>query len=305
MSRVEHQLREYFDAGVERVTVEDAIAQAAVRSGDLEPVQPKTLRPAWAAAAAFGLTLVTFISVFVVLALLPGGARDAASGGIGPATPPAGVGMWPIAAMTAGGAAALTTWVMRRPRRHKEQRKDGKVSVMETMERIEVEEPTTDQLASRNRWLTIAVAVLVIAVLALGAWLAFGSRSLSPNAAPSEVSELMDDYTAAWNAHDVDAIAELVAPEYRIHTYAGTLDHDLESLRSFLIPFLAENNWHNTYDGPWYAVGGDGIWTVSGEGSTITGSMYRDDEGVTSSLFRVERRGGNLVVVDHYFDGTS
>ena len=59
MSRVEPQLREYFDAGVERITVEDVIAQAQVQQNRLEPLrQRRSFKPAWAAVGAFAVTIL-------------------------------------------------------------------------------------------------------------------------------------------------------------------------------------------------------------------------------------------------------
>ena len=59
MSRVEPQLREYFDAGVERITVEDVIAQAQVQQNRLEPLrQRRSLKPAWAAVGAVAVTMM-------------------------------------------------------------------------------------------------------------------------------------------------------------------------------------------------------------------------------------------------------
>jgi hypothetical protein len=314
MPRVEHQLREYFDAGVERLTAEDVIAQAAVRNGDLEPMRERrTFRPAWAAAAAFVLTLVVFGGAFVVLDAIERGGSEAGSGGLGglgsaPAAPGSGgVWIWPAAAVSAGGVAALAAWLTRRrPRLDVKTRDEGKVRIVETMERIEeIEAPKPGGLERRNRWLVITVAVLFAIAAGLSAWLALQTRPVSPNAAPADVQQLMEDYAAAWNAQDASALAALVSPGYRIHSDDPQFDFDLAGVRSTLMPALAVGSWQTTDGGPYYAVGGAGMWFVSGEGATITASLYADGDGLTNNVWRVVTRDGRLLVEDHFFYGSS
>jgi uncharacterized ParB-like nuclease family protein len=299
MPRVEHQLREYFEAGVDRLTVDDVIAQAAVRNGDAEPIQERaSLRPVWAAAAGFALTLAAFGGVFVVIGLLRFVAGNEAAGGFGQVAAPAGgIAVWSIAAVGAAVVAALAGRLARRPERSAEVEDNGKVNVMETMEKPTVEKTTNEQLRKRNRWLIVAVAVLLVAVLGLGAWMAFGTRPLSPNAAPAEVQQLMENYTAAWNAADADALEALVTPTFRMH--GPGIDRDLAAIQSFLVPWIGDQTeWELTTDGPYYAV--DGTWFVSSEGSTIASSAYTDGDGVENAVWRVVERDGKLLIQEHY-----
>lgn len=306
MSQVEHQLREYFDAGVERVSADDVIARVALDE-ERAPRSRRRLHPAWVAVGAFALTLVLFGGAFIAVGLIEQAGGNVASGGFGPIPAPAGsLGLWPFAAVGVAGISALSAWILR-VRSHTAVGRDedeGRVELMETMEEAQIEDSTTQQLAQRNRWLIGGVVVLTVALMALGAWVLFGTRANSPTAAPAEVAQLMDDYVAAWNNYDVDALEALVTPGYRLYSSDGTFDHDVTSLREYLIPFISERNWVNTYEGPWYAVGGDGgVWAVSDEGAVITGDVYLDGEGMQNGVMRVVEFGDSLLVDEHVFIG--
>lgn len=148
----------------------------------------------------------------------------------------------------------------------------------------------------------IVIAVLAVAVVGLAAWMVFAMRPNSPSAAPAEIQQLMDDYNAAWNAHDADALEALVTSDYRIHgpDYAG-FDHDMESVRSYLMPQLAEWEWQVTEPGPVYAVSDGGtVWYVSNEGSTITRS---GSDHVQNAVWMVVEIGGQYLVREHFMMG--
>jgi cytochrome c-type biogenesis protein CcmH/NrfG len=104
---------------------------------------------------------------------------------------------------------------------------------METIERVDLEETKPNRLRNRNRWLTVAVAVLLVALLALGAWLVFGTRGQSPTAAPAEIQQLMEDYIGAWNDHDADAIEALVTPDFTFRPFDDDVEYDMTGVRSY------------------------------------------------------------------------
>ena len=87
----------------------------------------------------------------------------------------------------------------------------------------------------------------------------------------------MEDYNAAFNAYDADALEALVADIYRIYgPEAGSIDLDMEGVRNNLMPQFAGWDWQITSPGPVYAVSDGGIlWYVSTEGATITRSGPR------------------------------
>ena len=68
---------------------------------------------------------------------------------------------------------------------------------METMEKtIDKPERTIETVTRNNRWLILAVVVLLAALVALGAWL------LVDNFVTSDVEALIDDYNAAYGTND-------------------------------------------------------------------------------------------------------
>jgi len=179
------------------------------------------------------------------------------------------------------------------------------VMVMETIERTDVESQESKKTAHRGRWPIVLIVLLALAVVGLVAWMAFGMRPNSPNAAPPEVAQLIDDYTAAWNAYDADGLEALVTPSYQIYSGSGVdnVDLDLEGVQSSLFPQIEPWVWHVTYDGPYYAVAGDatGSWIVSLEGSVITRNGI--DHNQMSILRVVTSPEGKLLVSKHLFLG--
>lgn len=306
MSRVEPQLREYFDAGVERITVEDVITQAQVKQNRLEPLRSRrNLQPAWAAVGAFAVTILGLGGLAAGLRLTEEITGEfgadaaeivAADGGT--------LGIWLIAAFVAALAAAGVTWLIRRPTEKdtKDEENQGKVMVMETIEDTDREVGTDKETKKPSRGPTVLIVVLAVALVGLVAWMVFMMRPNSPNAAPPEIAQLMEDYNAAWNAHDADALEVLVTNEYRIYGPASAaFDHDMESVRSYLMPLLDDWDWVVSIDGPYYAVNTSGYtWAVSGEGSTITREGTDHEQ---NALLTVLAPDGTYLVSEHYMVG--
>ena len=307
MSRPETQLREYFDAGIERISVEDVIAQSRVSEDTVRPLRwQRSFKPAWAAVGAFAVTIIGLGGLASVLKLTTDVTLDAGAGEIvdaGGST----IGIWLIAAVVAAVAAGLTVWLVRRRSSKQEENEEetesdeGKVRVMETIERTDTENQTTAKTEQRSRWPIVVIIVMAIALVGLIAWMTLAMRPNSPTAAPPEIVELMNDYTAAWNAYDADALEALVTPGYRI--YSGTVDQDMEGLRSYLLPQLDEWDWHTTSDGPFYAVEGDlpDTWIVSSEGAVINRNGADHNEMFVANV--VTSSDGDLLVSTHYFLG--
>ena len=306
MSRVESQLREYFDVGVERISVEDVIAQAEVKQDRLEPLRTRrNLKPAWAAVGAFAATILGLGGLAAALRL-----TERITGEFGAdaseivATDGGTLGIWMIAAFVAALAAAGVAWLVRRPanRETLDQEDQGKVMVMETIEGTDRNVDTTKEVNKPRRWPTVLVVVLAVALVGLVAWMIFMMRPNSPNAAPPEIVQLMEDYNAAWNAHDADALAGLVTDGYRIYgPEAANFDHDMESVRTYLMPLLEGWDWEVAAPAPIYAVSTSGnTWAVSGEGSTITRSGIGHG---SNALWTVVGRDGEFLVSEHYMVG--
>ncbi len=313
MPRPEAQLREYFDAGVERVSAEDVIARSRVSESGLQPLRAKrNLKPAWAAVGAFAATLVGLGGLASVLKLTP---RIAGEAGAGAAetleTGGGAIGVWLIAAVVAAVAAGLTVWVVHgstKRTEHEEviESRQGKVRVMETIERTDTEDRTTEKTGQPTRWPIIVIVIMAIALVGLIAWMTLAMRPNSPTAAPPEVQQLMEDYSAAFNAYDADAIEAVVTDGFEMHgnLASGSLSwaNDMESLRSTFLPMLEGWEWNNPYDGPYYAVGSESTMFISSEGGrmTATSGDYPDGDKDSVSLFRIVREGDEWKIAEHF-----
>lgn len=307
MSRVEPQLREYFDAGVERISVEDVIAQAKVQENRLEPLRPRrTFKPAWAAVGAFAVTILGIGGLAAALKLTERITGEfgadaaeivAADGGT--------FGIWLIAAFVAALAAAGVTWLIRRPTEEdtKDEENQGKVMVMETIEDTDREVGTGKETKKPSHQSTVLIVVLAVALVGLVAWMVFMMRPNSPTAAPPEIVQLMEDYTAAWNAHDADALEALVTDGYRIYSPAAqSFDHDMESIRSYLFPTLDGMDWQVSNNGNYYAVNTSGYtWAVTSEGATITRGGVEYEQNGAWTVFAPP--AGTYLVSEHYMVG--
>ena len=308
MPNVERQLREYFDAGVERLSVDDVMAQAAVRENRLELLRSRrSLKPAWAAVGAFAATIVAIGGVVGLLAATQRLSREVGGDGVEVVATGGGtVGVWLVAGLVAALVAAAVTWMIRRPAAEAEQEEpdEGRVMVMETIEQADADVGTNQEEKTPSRWPTIVVAILAVAVVGLVAWMIFAMRPNSPNAAPAEIQQLMEDYNAAWNAQDPEALEALVTDTYRAYgpdIGGAAFDHDMESVRTYLMPLLAESDWQVTEPGPVYAVSDGGIvWYVSTEGATIT----RDgSDHAQNGVWTVVDRNGEFLVDEHFMMG--
>ena len=306
MSRPETQLREYFDAGVERITAEDVIAQSRISEEAVRPLhRQRSFKPAWAAVGAFAVTIIGLGGLASVLKLTTDVTLDAGAGvfvDAGGST----IGIWVIAAVVGAVVAGLTVWLVRRRSSKQEENEEetesdeGKVRVMETIERTDTENQATAKTEQRSRWPIVVIVVMAIALVGLIAWMTLAMRPNSPTAASPEIVQLMEDYTAAWNAYDADALEALVTPTYRIHS--ETIDQDMEGLRSYLLPQLEAWDWHATSNGLRYAVAGgsSGTWYVSSEGSVINRSGVDHNQ---NGVWKVVERGGVYLVSEHFMMG--
>jgi hypothetical protein len=298
MPRAEHQLRDYFDAGVERITAEDVILRA-------QPLQERRqhlatrrrLRAAAIAAGAFSFTLLAFGGLAFLSEL-----SNRSSGGFASGAPFVAPGAatvtWTAAALGAGGIVALVTWIVTHKPRSRT--REGRIVMTDTIEREDlIEEMTADKRDRRQR---LTIVALTIALVASLAWITFGTRAPSPDAAPAEIVELMEDYTAAWNAYDADALEALVTNGYRIRSTA--FDYSLEDVGEYLIPYLGELEWQATLSKSLYATREEGSrrWLVSAEPGVIESDGYQDGIASTVDVWVVvEQADGTFLVRDHFF----
>jgi hypothetical protein len=158
-----------------------------------------------------------------------GPALDAAFGGsrVFQVPTPRDVGVLAlVVAGTAGGsvmlAAALTLLWRWRGRNGRSSNMNTRGEVMETMEKtFDKPERTIETVTRNNRWLILAVVVLLAVIVAGGAWL------LVDNLVTSDVERLIQDYKLAAETNDTEAFASLLTDDFRHvdinagNTYSG------------------------------------------------------------------------------------
>jgi hypothetical protein len=127
----------------------------------------------------------------------------------------------------------------------------------------------------------------------------FGMRPNSAYDAPPAVVELISDYTAAWNDHDADALADLVTADYRLGRRSSG-DYSLTAVRDVLMPEMDAAGWEVVTSGPLYAVQEGPRWYVSSEPTTIESGFYSDGEGVGVDVFRLVETADGLKVSHHF-----
>jgi hypothetical protein len=247
---------------------------------------PSWLHGVWVAAATAAAVLVFAGGVVAGRWLLGAGSLlDAALGAGGPLRPatPEDVSVLALVVAGAGGGTVLLTAALTLLWRWR--KSNGQFStmqtrgeVMETMEKtIDKPERTIETVTRNNRWLILAVVVLLAALVALGAWL------LIDNFVTSDVESLILDYNAAWIANDYEALAAVVTDDF-VHTGTDGREYQGESELRPEIASYEGLGFEIVTAGP-IAVSGD--WAMRAERVSFFGG---DFEGI--SLYEIE---GNLV----------
>lgn len=188
------ELRAYFDEVTERITDEDVLIRASTVRGATRPVPRFRPRPLAAGAMGFGVAMLLLGLVLVNNRLFGGAQEVGGTGGAGPATNDAGPWVFVPVAL---GLGLLATGIVStlRNRGHTSQ-------VLEA-----------PRLEKRNRWLGRWIGLLALVILMLGASLVV-TASREPATLPSEVADVLDGYTVAWNDGDVARFGELTTVDY-------------------------------------------------------------------------------------------
>ena len=148
----------------------------------------------------------------------------------------------------------------------------------------------------------LTIVVLTVALVASLAWITFGTRAPSPHEVPAEIVELLEDYTAAWNAYDADALEALITNGYRVRSTSQ--EWRFEDVRDDVIPYISETGWKATLSESLYATREQGSrrWLVSAEPSVIESSVYMDGAASTVDVWIViEQPPGTYLVREHFF----
>lgn len=203
MRDVTEQLAAYFDATVERVTADDVLAGADVRSqnGRVAPTRVPRLRPAWVVAAGFVATVVLIGGAIGITRLLERGSGEV---GAPPPVGDAGDGLsGPWALLIAAGVILVLAVVGLAWRSRREIVKEQD---MQTIERPEVEVSPRP----RSPAILIAlVALLVVAAGAIGWWIG----SSGDSGAAGDVPEIVELWNQAWVDGDAGALVALYAED--------------------------------------------------------------------------------------------
>ena len=178
---------------------------------------PSWLHGAWVAAATATAILVFAGGIVAGRWLLGAGpALDVAFGGSRVFQVPTPRDVSVLALVVAGAAggsvmlaAALTLLWRWRGRNGRSSNMNTRGEVMETIEKtIDKPKRTFETVIRNNRWLILAVVVLLAALVALGAWL------LIDNFVTSDVEALLEESRAAFLDNDFEAWSATVTDDY-------------------------------------------------------------------------------------------
>jgi hypothetical protein len=225
MRDVNDQLVDYFDATVERITPEDVLAGVRVRAVVPERTAPRRRapHPAWALGTAFVTTLVVISGSLGIGLFLRSRATPIGAGGTALDHSAADTALgWTFAIATAVALAMLAIallargWIVAAGR-------NGGTTMTTTIDTPAVDD-RVHRLENRNRILTIAVIVLVVLAVGLGAWAVYQATTAEDLGVPEDVAAITDDWQAANNRHD-GSVVDLYTPngyhEYGAEIYRG------------------------------------------------------------------------------------
>lgn len=253
------QLRDYFDAVIERTTADDVLARSAFdREPELEaPRRSMRRRPALQAALAvgfgFSLTMLVtggLLAVALVAGEIADGGADVGSG-VGVPAGGGGSATWIVAAallITGAGAAAAVA--VRRRTGHMPITEESDMKTIETDSGTGELDSRVRTLERRNRWLVAGVVVLLVATAALGGILLFAGDDSEFAFAPGvdaatvdEINTLLDANLEGWSEGDGEAVMATMA-EDGFHISRGTVGFAFsgDRLQSFSSQF-AFNSW--------------------------------------------------------------
>jgi ketosteroid isomerase-like protein len=298
MPEIETRLRSYFDAAVERVTVEDVAARQRVFETSDHPRRSRQLRPIWAAAAAFVGTVAVLGGSLALGFTVRRPALHAGSGSFTETlsdvteTRPAS---WLFIAAIAVAVGLVGALIVKNHQRRTRKEK----TMARTMEAPTIESPETAERT--NRRLVWAVVGLAVALIVLGAWSLYSQAVEPETVPPAPVRELLDEYHAAWNNHDGDAFRELTTDDYMYATADGEFTQAQmartiggeAAARNFKVGIIGDAT--ATAGAPYY------VAVVNMAETTDAGGTTTKRNGV--STFVIVETDDGLKVTEHRFVG--
>ncbi|MEE9177250.1 MAG: hypothetical protein V3U46_02355 [Acidimicrobiia bacterium] len=168
-------------------------------------------------------------------------------------------------------------------------------TMIESEETVAV--PRLETMERRNRGLGLAVVILAILVLALGAWTIYDFSQGAATAPSAEMTQFLDDYDTAWNNYDGEAFLALTTAGYKFTTAGGREFRELDQAFTIgtTLPMFA---WQFENLGE-PIVTGHGPWYVSTAIQTTTNIREADGH----SILTVVDIEGVLQVSDHRIIG--
>lgn len=153
----------------------------------------------------------------------------------------------------------------------------------ETTQTIEVKEPVETTRGRTPLFLGLAVVLAALVGFGVG-WLVFRDTGVD---VPSDVRELLDDYQAAWEAHDGDlAVSYMTEGAAHISAFTGPEGFSGDRLASFIDgagTFTVEDNEY--------------VWVLGDEPYLVARSQTAGgDPGL--SVFQIVERDGVLKIAD-------
>ena len=287
MPDVERQLRDYFDAAVERITPEDVVAACNVAT----PVALQRRRrshPAWAGGLAFAATAIV-LGASLAAGTLTRHPDSSAEPGF---TVGAGGDAVSVAAtswLLVVGVALIVAVSIALVATHGISTKENLMATTVTPPQRSAPPATPPT----NRRLIAVIVILALALVGLAAWIVF-DRASEPDLAPTaEVEALLADYEQAWRDLDGDALLSVTTDDYRFTSQGQTFDRQ-ERASTFAV--IADFDAVHTSDP---VMVGDGPYYVTfAEEITVTGTT---SPGV--STFRIVETADGLRVAEHAWVG--
>ena len=168
-------------------------------------------------------------------------------------------------------------------------------------------DPSTTTASRSRTGLWITIAVLAVALLALGAWVVVDWTSTSSSEVPDDIEALIDDYLAAWEAQDEAAMRALVTTDFVVNEYyyqasidrtflTSTITDDLEGVVN--VGFSPNRMWTTEQVGEPIIVG-EGPWFVAIGENWILDTSRADG----MAHYVIVEENGELKIANHYWAG--
>lgn len=170
----------------------------------------------------------------------------------------------------------------------------------------QVDAPILDSLERRNRVLTITVTILTVALLALAAWVIYDLSTGSDSTGNAEITQLLDDYTAALGPGDADtwdpnALRDLVTDDFAVEEryYRQFGDTLARSFDTFPLDELTVSSTWQLREASAPVVTGEGPWVAA----MIDNWGNSDTDSWGLGVFVIVDDNGTLKVASKYWIG--